>query len=877
MSVINTNVKSMVAQNALAANNKNLSVAMERLSSGSRINSARDDAAGLAISSRMESQVRGLNAAIRNAGDGISLAQTAEGSMEEISSMLQRMRELAIQASSDTNTATDRSYLDSEVQQLKAEIDRVVSTTRFNDQKLLDGTLNANLQVGAKSNETIAVKIASMATSSLGVTGGAASASIVTSNTARGVAPTPTIATMSFNANDTYSFKIKFTGSGGEKTLNVVNKQVIGGSAQLIAQAINDAAVAAGGAVSSELQASYSGGQITITNNFGSKIDVLDFASAGNGTATYTSVSGAGATTVLDETSAVTGASNSGGTDATAAEATLDFGDLANNNYTFQINGTTFAVGKNNGSADTVSEVVSAINSALGSSNITAAAVAGKNVTESAAITFKALKNTESVTVGGLKLTATADMTAAAVATAFSSLANGATALTGAVTTASGALAGWSSTTVSGANNDTVVFTSTTTDTNVADIVVSSTATAGSPGVVSTQGSKGHQLTVKDTTGKNIVFDFINSDDLNTYALRFKGESGATLASIGQGARVATTGGVQAVDGQMTLSVNGDDTYEFKVKGSLVKATVLNGDLSALTKAINDLKATTGVSAVITNGTIVLSESGAGGFAITEFKSTGNGTIQATNATGQGASALMDDNAAVAAAETAAAGAATPTTMGLLAEDDKVAFKISDGSTIAVVRATTVGTGSHATLLTEVQSALASAGSKITAVLTNSGDATKGITLTNALGGEITVTEFVSDSTGKMTVAPGTNQGVGKILDDSGVSGGGAAVSSVVVTTAASSLSAIATLDRALENISSERAKLGAIQSRLDHAINNLTNISTNTSASRSRIQDTDYGAETANLAKAQIIQQAATAMLAQANQSSQSVLSLLQ
>jgi len=137
MTVINTNVKSLVAQGALAANNNKLATAMERLSTGSRINSAKDDAAGLAISTRMESQVRGLNAAIRNANDGISLLQTAEGAMDEIGNMLQRMRELSVQAASDVNNSADRAGLDAEVQQLKAEIDRVVSTTRFNDKKLL--------------------------------------------------------------------------------------------------------------------------------------------------------------------------------------------------------------------------------------------------------------------------------------------------------------------------------------------------------------------------------------------------------------------------------------------------------------------------------------------------------------------------------------------------------------------------------------------------------------------------------------------------------------------------------------------------------------------------------------------------------------------
>ncbi|MDP4745138.1 MAG: flagellin, partial [Porticoccaceae bacterium] len=170
MTVINTNVKSLVAQASLAANSKNQATAMERLSTGSRINSAKDDAAGLAISSRMTSQVRGLNMAIRNANDGISLAQTAEGAMEETTSMLQRMRELSLQAANSVNNASDRAALDAEVQQLKTEIDRIATTTAFNGQKLLDGSMAGKLQIGSHASETMDLAISSVATTAMGET-----------------------------------------------------------------------------------------------------------------------------------------------------------------------------------------------------------------------------------------------------------------------------------------------------------------------------------------------------------------------------------------------------------------------------------------------------------------------------------------------------------------------------------------------------------------------------------------------------------------------------------------------------------------------------------------------------------------------------------
>ena len=157
---INTNVASLNAQRNLSASQTNLAKSMQRLSSGLRINSAKDDAAGLAISDRMTSQIRGLNQATRNANDGISLAQTAEGAMQESTNILQRMRELAVQSANDTNSASDRASLQSEVDQLKQELTRIAETTTFNGKKLLDGSMiSAQFQVGANAGETISFGI----------------------------------------------------------------------------------------------------------------------------------------------------------------------------------------------------------------------------------------------------------------------------------------------------------------------------------------------------------------------------------------------------------------------------------------------------------------------------------------------------------------------------------------------------------------------------------------------------------------------------------------------------------------------------------------------------------------------------------------------
>jgi flagellin len=158
--VINTNVLSLNAQRNLSKSDSSLATSLQRLSSGLRINSAKDDAAGLAIANRFTTQIRGLNQAVRNANDGISLAQTAESALDELTNNLQRIRELAVQSANSTNSASDRAALDQEVQQRIAEVNRIATQTAFNGQKVLDGSFgSAQFQVGANVGETINVNL----------------------------------------------------------------------------------------------------------------------------------------------------------------------------------------------------------------------------------------------------------------------------------------------------------------------------------------------------------------------------------------------------------------------------------------------------------------------------------------------------------------------------------------------------------------------------------------------------------------------------------------------------------------------------------------------------------------------------------------------
>jgi len=173
MAVVNTNANASIAQNALARNERAMNTAMERLSTGQRINSASDDAAGLAIGSRMTSQIRGLETGIRNANDAISMIATADGALIEVTNMLQRMRELALQASNGTTTSADRAYLSSEYANLLSEIDRIAENTQWNGKTILNHATPSSstfaYQVGANGGQTIAVDFGDMRNNGSGV------------------------------------------------------------------------------------------------------------------------------------------------------------------------------------------------------------------------------------------------------------------------------------------------------------------------------------------------------------------------------------------------------------------------------------------------------------------------------------------------------------------------------------------------------------------------------------------------------------------------------------------------------------------------------------------------------------------------------------
>ncbi|MDC1333626.1 flagellin [Planktomarina temperata] len=806
MTVINTNTASINAQFNLNKVNKEMEKAMEQLSSGKRINSAGDDAAGIGIAARMESQVRGLNQAMRNAADGQSLVDTAEGAMDEISNMLQRMRELALQAANDTNSSDDREALNLEIEALTAEIDRVVSTTSFNGQNILDGSADLSFQIGSEAGQDLQVSINSMGSASLGSLTGAVSTTAVLSSAHQGVAAEITEVKIAFDGTDSYSFNLNVTTDAGDDVL-AISADLRNGSAVDIAGAIN--ALAADNDIDSYVEAVASGNVVTITNSYGAAISVDTFAAEGAGSATYTTVNGGDASdSVVNLGGTVTNTStvfNTSGADAyvAAADATdgtaatfveelsgftsmtawvdADFGTNADH---IEVDFGDYSVSVALGDADSIGNFAAAINQ------------------EQNAYTFSALVEDDGA--GGLtySLKATAN--------------------------------------------------------NVGEVdLVNNTPTISvvdEDGVAVTDGVFGTDQAMDET--------IVNGTD-------------ATDA-------VAESGG-----SKLYLDLQGADTYSFTLNTVDIEFTYTgsSGNRDQIAAAIETaMNGGTGdtYDVVNQNGRIEITNQDATDLALSAFTSEGSGTVLASTDVGQadaeGTAELLDDSVTAVTASTVAAGTADATDIDIeFTADDTYSFKVSDGVRTATVDATAVDvSGTDATdMEAAINYALERAGLDTSISVAHVGGV---ITLTQAAGREISLTEFVSDGSGSAIVTSGSDDttGAGRYLND-GTGANGPTISTIAVDTASKASDAIAVIDRALQDIASERASLGAVSNRLDHTISNLGNVVINTEASQSRIEDADFAKVTGDLTKSQIMSQAATAMLAQANASKQGVLSLLQ
>jgi len=305
MTTINTNVSSLLAKNALVANERSMSTAMERLSTGVRINSAKDDAAGLAIAAKMTSQIKGLDQAVRNANDAVSLIQTAEGALIETSNMLQRMRELAVQASSDTNTLTDRTALNQEFVSLRSEINRVAQNTQWNGVNILtkQGGSNSDgihkFQVGANANQTIDLTIGNYQTNSSSQTA-VATVATTTSGSSQGAGAAAQVST--FTIANAVAVGDSFTLTVGDKSFTHT-VTALASTAELTRDAVFAAMIAGIGTVAGV-------GSSTTTADSGAKVQTFTASSTAFGSNSFNISSGAGGLLTGIKDSSITTAAN---------------------------------------------------------------------------------------------------------------------------------------------------------------------------------------------------------------------------------------------------------------------------------------------------------------------------------------------------------------------------------------------------------------------------------------------------------------------------------------------------------------------------------------------------------------------------------------
>lgn len=703
MSVINTNLKALVSQESMRSSDLKLSAAMERLSTGTRINSAKDDAAGLAISNRMTSQIRGMAKAIQNTNDAISMTQTAEGAYKNINDILTRMRELSVQSSTGTMNDTDRSSIQLEVSQLKSQIDDIATKTNHNNIKLLDGSSQkVVIQSGTNAGDTINLNFASARTKDIGVGSRATLAAAGGSYTAG----------TSFDALEDSALYLNGVAIGASLATDD-NASTVAASASAIAK------VAAINAKSET-----SGVYAKVGSNY---------------------------------------VSGTGGMTAVALSGTIT------------INGVT-----------TDSFSTSAASTSLSRKSTVDAINAKSNQTGVVAI------DTEDDTLGVSLVAA------------------------------------------DGRNID-ISFTTLT------DVSTGVRTTGTFVG--------GYNLYTLDSSNIDVSFK-TGTQSVEAYSGLRNGSYGADSALYNTYNR-ATAGAAAAPDNTTTgvltsdtMIINGvaigqglstdDSSSDTTAASSTREASAI-----AIATAINRKTDLTGVSASAAPN-VLRGQGFTAGTTATVYL---NGVTFTANAVTRNAVVDSFNDVADRTGVTASAWG------------DGIELRAADGRNISI------GTGATAD---------------------NLGLTNVGVGTANTSAAAVTYYSQVTlESDNKFTVKAG-NEGITNLellgfrQGTFGATDNGVKINEVDVSTASGATQAIVAIDAAIETISKSQANSGALNNRMDYIVNNLSEASQNMSASRSRILDTDYATETSSLAKQQIISQAATAMLAQANQQPQSVLSLL-
>jgi len=900
--VINTNVASLEAQKNVNKTSMNLQNSLKRLSSGLRINSAKDDAAGSAISNRMTAQIRGLDQAVRNSNDGISLAQTAEGALNDITSNLQRLRELAVQSANGSNSDDDRKALQLEAAQLLEAINTSSKDTEFNGMKLLDGSfVNRKFQVGSNVNQTLGMSITSASTKDLGTSDTAALTAVGTTNgfkagdlTINGTAIRATSAgddTASYpssskaasaiakaaainassaetgvyakaDVNTSAGATMKATAGSGKLTINGVQTSLITTSTDASSSRV--AVAAAINAISGQT------GVVATDSGSDNKGVVLTAADGRNVTVEFSAPQSG--TFDASTTGVRTNVENvqTGAAMIAATAAQTGFISI-NGEFTTQL-----SLGNTDMSANRKA-VVKAINDIAGKTGV----IAEDTGADGTGIKLKA--------ADGRKIVIGYD-TAGKLTDAMSGLTTG----TKNAATTAGTYYG-SYTLFS--NKEIVV-------TGNKDMTNNTGLTAGSyksqTAFVSTSKNNGLAMTAGDVeiNGVMVGASLATSDTFSRYSASV---SATDVTSKTAASAIAKTAAINAVSevtgvtaevntnvvkgasmtsgtaGVGTMWINGVQTQSISVSGGSVanRAT----DRAAVVEAINKISDQTGVVAIDTNedSTGIRLEAKDGRNIDVQFASGLGKANTGIGATASQTVAVGDSNATFNAA-------VAFTLNGVSISSGGVALT-AQADAIALLNNYTSQTGVTA-------SADASGGLKLTAANGQKIDFGTDMAAADDLGFTGTtnaeyagnsVTNFGTytlSSAAKFDVDKGTTANIANSGLEAGTYGSGKsgmALKDLDLSTVEGANKALEAIDNALKSVDDSKSNLGALQNRFDATVTNLANISVNLSAARGRITDADFASETAGMTKYQILQQAGTAMLAQANQLPQSVLSLLQ
>jgi len=920
MTSINSNINALRAATSLNANSKILDTAMSRLSTGLRINSAKDDAAGLAISQRMTADIRGLGVAIRNANDGISLAQTAESSLSEVSNMLQRMRELSVQAANGTMTSTNRTALQAEFTQLVSEIDNVAKTTNFNGIKLLDGSaVGLELQTGAAEGDIMAFSIESNSAKALGLQGykieGQLTSGRVGSTALTGIAfddvlingKTAFAAIANVPANsDASALASSINSNIGAHRVKATAFNTLMGAAPTSANftaadlIINGDAIGAASSVEE------------MVSNINRDVAGVNAALTKDGSIELSNDTG------LDIVITGTGAFKAGFSGSTAAPATskgyvtlesIDGGDITVRAKS-PVNGYAGALG-------TISDIQAfGLNETLDGNSFSGLKVTNTSLTVS-----------DEVLINGVQVGVTSSSSAASKAEAINAIFDqtgvGASALTQvkvaldmtarpqAAVKQVTSFATFPGTTETderyqiSINGYMIDLDQTNTGTTVSDLTASILGSSVAA-AVTLQATSPLRASALSSALASVINSNATTQAMVTATSTVDGQLVLTATRAGEGfasdilIQTDATTDANFFAGQTTTANRFDGSDDLKINGKTIDITSAT-DVNQVVSTVNLVGVPGVIASADGDGNLILtsisgedvkvenlSEDTTNRF-VTSVKTLSDesnvnvatfkvgGTIEATDVfeidvNGTVVSVVAGSTDVATVAQTIAAAIVADATVNAIA----VATAATDG-TISLT-GVTANTGTMFNVKVASKEDLAAAFGGVGGVvfggqkpidgqtiqlLTNGINTSGRVTISSSTAGEIRVEEKTSGSAAKLGLSAqgGTSMDVGGALS---------------IGTQSAAARALTKIDDAINSVSLQRADLGAIQNRLDATINNLTSSSTNLTTARSRILDADYSAETTSLNKAQIIQQAATAMLAQANQQPQMVLSLL-